>query len=222
MTSAMQMADSRRWLGESAGAYRSHSCSRQWHAAVARRARTQRQTEATPFVGGGVEFRIVRGEHDGPEQLQLLRRRDGAVLRERHRLHSSVQPGRPSRPGLLRHEHPADVGLPASAVPRRRDVDRRGPALRFDSRVRERRGMRSLDDRRGPHDRRCTPLDAGTPPCGPDTCGGGCCDGSGMCRAGGFDQFCGNGGAACIDCTGTGGSCVNRACLGPVDASTSE
>jgi hypothetical protein len=66
----------------------------------------------------------------------------------------------------------------------------------------------------------CTPLDAGNPPpCGPQTCTGGCCDTSGMCRSGSFDQYCGNGGAACIDCTAASGTCPNRACSTSVDAS---
>jgi hypothetical protein len=68
----------------------------------------------------------------------------------------------------------------------------------------------------------CTPLDAGTPPCGPQTCSGGCCDSTGMCRAGEFDQYCGNGGVDCTDCTATDGLCLNRACSAPADASTSD
>jgi hypothetical protein len=51
----------------------------------------------------------------------------------------------------------------------------------------------------------------------------GCCDTSGVCRPGNTDHACGMGGASCMDCTVTGGVCVNGACAisacGPANCS---
>jgi hypothetical protein len=58
------------------------------------------------------------------------------------------------------------------------------------------------------------------PPCSSANCAG-CCDGNGNCQAGFLDTACGQNGAGCTDCTGSGSMCdVNitpRACLNMQD-----
>ncbi len=50
-------------------------------------------------------------------------------------------------------------------------------------------------------------------PCGPDTCGSGCCDASGSCRTTDRDAAtCGAGGASCAACPG-GQTCASGACV---------
>ena len=49
------------------------------------------------------------------------------------------------------------------------------------------------------------------PHCGPDNCAG-CCDGTGQCRAGGSNQFCGQYGELCDNCGSKGQTCAGQVC----------
>lgn len=47
--------------------------------------------------------------------------------------------------------------------------------------------------------------------CAPETCPNGCCDGTGVCQDPAVIA-CGQGGNACVDCSGIGDSCAGGAC----------
>src|SRR4051812_19444079 len=53
----------------------------------------------------------------------------------------------------------------------------------------------------------CVPSPPGT--CTPSNCPTGCCDGN-TCRAGTANNFCGLGGLACVNCSGSTPNCVNH------------
>jgi len=53
------------------------------------------------------------------------------------------------------------------------------------------------------------------PSCGPWNCSQGCCDSSGVCRSGVFDNQCGSFGNSCFDCEQSGNKCLNQQCAPP-------
>ena len=66
-------------------------------------------------------------------------------------------------------------------------------------------------------------LACGTRQCNATNCQDGCCDAEGMCWVGGSDDYCGQGGHACIDCSASGMRCkeTGTACCGQTGNSCS-
>jgi hypothetical protein len=58
------------------------------------------------------------------------------------------------------------------------------------------------------------------PTCGPWNCSNGCCDSSGVCRSGVFDDQCGSFGNSCFNCEQSGNKCLNQQCTPPTQCNS--